>query len=114
MRPRHRKLTVRFGRATRFELAPGPAAPFRGEVETKLDGFKDRLLFRLLSQTSDEQLASALRHAANEAAALAWTTPFPLLFLPALLEEKAQAARHYARRQARMKQRSRSTIALAA
>ena len=40
-----------------------------------------------------------MRRAANEAAALAWLTPFPLLVLPALLDEKAEAARRQAERQ---------------
>jgi hypothetical protein len=40
-----------------------------------------------------------LRRAANEAAGLAWFTPFPLLFFPGLLEEKARAALRQGARQ---------------
>ena len=81
---------------------PAVAAPVRGAAEAELDRFKDRLLMRLLRQSSSAELDNALRHAVNEAAALSWTTPFPLLFLPALVEEKAQSVLRYAERQARI------------
>ena len=45
--------------------------------------------------------------AANDAAALAWTTPYPLLLFPVLLEEKAAAGRIQALRQKGIRQRSR-------
>ena len=85
-------MTTRFEPETRFEVAPVPAVPFRGTQETELDRLKARLLRELLQQTPDEQFYAPLRRAANEAAALAWFTPFPLLFFPGLLEEKARAA----------------------
>ena len=85
-------MTTRFEPETRFEVAPIPAVPFRGTQESELDRLKDRLLRKWLQQTPDERLYAPLRRAANEAAALAWFTPFPLLFFPALLEEKARAA----------------------
>lgn len=87
------------------DAEPAAAAPFRGAVEAELDQFKDRLLDQLMSQATTAEVQAALRHAANEAAAVAWTTPFPLLFLPALLEEKAQSARRHAARQERIKRR---------
>jgi hypothetical protein len=73
--------------------------PFRGTQETELDRLKTRLLQEWLRQTPDEQLYAPLRRAANEAAALAWFTPFPLLFFPGLLEEKARAALRQGARQ---------------
>jgi hypothetical protein len=85
------------------------ATPVRGAAEAELDRFRDRLLLRLLQQSSSAELDAALRHAANEAAALSWMTPFPLLFLPALVEEKAQSVLRHAARQARIK-RGRSGV----
>jgi hypothetical protein len=72
-------------------------APARGVAETELDRLKDQLLQPLLEKSGDQH-AAALRRAGTEAAALAWTTPFPLLFLPALLAEKVdRAEKHQAR-----------------
>ena len=99
MNRRYRKLRPRFEPDTRFELTPVPPAPFRGTGETELDRFKNRLLRELLASTDEPELYAPLRRATNEAAALAWTTPFPLLFLPELLREKADAARRYVERQ---------------
>jgi hypothetical protein len=73
-------------------------APVRGSAEAELDSLKDRLLRPLLEKSGDQHAETALRRAGTEAAALAWTTPFPLLFLPALLDEKVdKAAEHLAR-----------------
>ena len=102
METRYKKLPARFAPETRFEVAPVPAAPSRGSLELELDRFKDRLLRRLLEETEDSRLKPLLRRAATEASALAWTTAYPLLVLPVLLEEKAEAARLYAERQARI------------
>jgi hypothetical protein len=74
-------------------------APARGRAETDLDSLKERLLRPLLEQNGDQQAEVALRRAGTEAAALAWTTPFPLLFLPALLDEKVDKAREHLTRQ---------------
>jgi len=61
---------------------------------------RERLLQELLAQTSEEfPLNPAYRRAANDAVSLAWVTPFPLLFLPVLLEEKAMEARRRMERQ---------------
>ncbi|MEO8426011.1 MAG: hypothetical protein ABI651_02755 [Verrucomicrobiota bacterium] len=100
MNTKYRKLPARFGPETRFEVAP--VAPSRGPLEIELDRFKDRLLQRLLNETEDSRLKPLLRRTATEASALAWTTAYPLLVLPVLLEEKAESARLYAERQARI------------
>ncbi|HKQ37541.1 MAG TPA: hypothetical protein VJ063_05645 [Verrucomicrobiae bacterium] len=70
-------------------------APARGDAETELDSLKDKLLRPLIEKISDGQAEAAVRHAGTEAAALAWTTPFPLLFLPALLDEKVDRAEQH-------------------
>lgn len=107
-------MTTRFEPETRFEVAPVPVVPFRGTQETELDRLKARLLRDLLAQTADGQLYALLRRAANEAAALAWFTPFPLLFFPGLLEEKAHAALRQGARQRYIRDRSENLLVEAA
>ena len=75
------------------------SAPVRGAAEAELDSLKEQLLQPLMEETGDRDAEAALRRAGTEAAALAWTTPFPLLFLPALLDEKVDRAERYLARQ---------------
>ena len=107
MKSKSQQLKTRFAPDTRFEVSPVPAVPFRGALETELDRLKTRLLHRALTSTPDPEFNAPLRRAANEAAALAWMTPYPLLVLPALFEEKAVVARLQTIRQARIRSRSR-------
>jgi len=107
-------MTAWFEPETRFEVAPVPSVPFRGTQETELDRLKARLLRQLLEQTPDEELFAPLRRAANEAAALAWFTPFPLLFFPGLLEEKARAALRQGARQRYVRDLSENLLEAAA
>jgi hypothetical protein len=104
------KVATWFEPETRFEVAPVPAVPFRGTQETELDRLKARLLRQWLEQTTDMRHYAPLRRAANEAAALAWFTPFPLLFFPALLEEKARAALRQGARQRCIRHRSEALL----
>jgi hypothetical protein len=70
---------------------------------TELDQLKERLLEQLLPETSHRpDLSSAYERAASDAVSLAWVTPFPLLVLPVLFEEKAAEARRQAERQRTM------------
>src|SRR5688500_9882698 len=87
------RIKLRFERPTRFDVTPTGGPPFRGTLETELDRLKDRLLLETLEKASNADLYAPLRRAANDAAALAWTTQFPLLVFPALLEEKTREAR---------------------
>jgi hypothetical protein len=57
-------------------------------------------------------LYAPLRRAANEAAAIAWMTPFPLLFFPALFEEKTAAARRQAAQQQKVRARSNEILGM--
>ncbi len=100
------KVPTRFGPETRFEVEPAAPATFRATEETRLERLKDRLLRRVLYEEAEARAHGYVRRAANEAAALAWVTPYPLLVFPALFEEKAEAARLQARRQERVRQRS--------
>ena len=108
------KLPMRFATERRFTLSLKPAVQVRGSkermarfannvtprlstlargrMEAELDRLRDRLLQPLLEQANDVALLDSLRRAASEAAAAAWLTPFPLLFFPALLEERTRKA----------------------
>src|ERR1700733_4598446 len=106
MKQKYRKVITQFEPTTRFEVGAIAPVPFRGAVETELEQLKARLLTPLLDKSPDPAQAEPLQRAANEAAGLAWFTPFPLLFFPALLEEKVYAAK---RREARQQQILRKT-----
>src|SRR5205823_1265366 len=81
-------------------LQVGSEASFRAAQPTELERLKERLLQELLAQTAEwPDLNPAYRRAANDAVSLAWVTPFPLLFLPVLVEEKAAEARQRTARQ---------------
>jgi hypothetical protein len=86
--------------------SPVPMAPLRGAPERELEHAKTRLLNQLLQEESYAQLQQPIRHAANEAAALAWMTPFPLLLLPILIQEKVQLAQQQAQHQNEVYRRS--------
>jgi hypothetical protein len=75
----------------------------RNTVNAALANLRNRLLRDTLEQRPDQPLAALLPLAAAEAEALAWLTPFPLLFFPALFEEKVSAARDDVARQRQLK-----------
>jgi hypothetical protein len=108
------RILTRFGAETRFELAPVPAVPFRGTLESALDRLKERLLRERLIETTNTEFYAPLRRAANEAAALAWLTPYPMLVFPLLFEEKTAAARMHMAKQERIRLRSHNILAEAA
>ena len=128
------KLPARFGREKSFDVKLKPASRLRcytdrmakhgnevspkltslarGTTEVELDRLTDRLLRPLLEQANDHALLDSLRRAGNEAAAAAWLTPFPLLFLPALLDEKTErASTQVARQKAILKKTRRTELA---
>ena len=107
---RELQLKTRFAPETRFDVAPVPVVPFRGAAETELEWLKRKLLRELLAKNQEPEFNAPLRRAANEAAALAWLTPFPLLLLPTLLEEKAAAAQRQIDRQGRINERSHALL----
>src|SRR5438093_8552116 len=100
------KVPTQFETDTRFELTPVPAAPVRGLAVAELEELKNRLLRDLLPQAPTPSHAAAFRQAANDAAALVWLTPYPLLLLPTLLEEKARLATQQIERQQLIRRRS--------
>jgi len=114
MKKRNNTVPTEFGLNTRF-VPPVVVAPtaFRDTAETELDRLKERLLASELARTTNLEMNVLLRRAANDAVALVWLTPFPLLLLPALFEEKALVARRAAGRQALIRERSSELLALA-
>ena len=105
------RVATRFAPETRFELRPAPPAPFRANLESNFEQLKNRLLAERLADDERPELNAPLRRAANEAAALAWVTRYPLLVFPALFEEKTEAAVRQAERQARIYANSRELVA---
>jgi hypothetical protein len=102
MKTKKTKLLASFEPETRFELRPIPTAPFRANLESEFERLKDHLLAGELYLAKRPELYAPLRRAANEAAALAWATLFPLLVFPVLFEEKIAGLTHQARRQKRI------------
>jgi hypothetical protein len=105
------RVPTEFGPETRFEVRPVPPAPFRATRETDFERLKTRLLTEQLAGATPE-VTVPLRRAANEAAALAWVTFYPLLVFPVLFEEKTAAALRQAQRQARIYADSRELLAV--
>lgn len=105
------KVPTRFGPETRFVLTPTPPVPFRAVLEDEFERLTRRLLRERMAGNPDVRLNVELRRAANEAGALAWMTPFPLLFFPALFEEKARAAAARLRRQEIIRHETRELLA---
>lgn len=103
---KYRQVKTRFAPVTRFDLAASVPVPPRGPVEGELEQLKARLLQPLLTATVDPGQAAPLQRAANEAASLAWFTPFPLLFFPALLDEKVRAAQRQHARQRQIREQT--------
>ncbi|MFO1475463.1 MAG: hypothetical protein U1F98_02285 [Verrucomicrobiota bacterium] len=107
----YRRLAAEFGPEARFEVRPEPAAPFRALAEDKLERLKERLLRERLNEPAGARYHGHFRRAANDAAALAWINPYPLLVFPGLFEEKAAAAVRHAHRQVIVRQRSLELLA---
>ena len=106
-----RNVRTRFAREVRFDVK---TTPFRAEQTTELEKLKNCLLQRLLEEAQDSDQNVLFRRAANDAAALAWVTAFPLLLFPELLAEKVRAALLQRERQARVRRRSRNLLLEAA
>ena len=112
MNANYRRVPTQFGSETGFEVRPVPPAPFRAWQEAELERLKIRLLSVRLETRRDPQSEGRLRRAADEAAAQAWVTRYPLLVFPVLFEEQAEAALLRAERQEQVRQRSRELLAV--
>jgi hypothetical protein len=102
----NRQVSTWFEPDERFEITPIPPVPFRGASEGELEQLKGRLLRKMLQNSPDPELNTQLHRAANEAASVAWFTPFPLLVFPMLLEEKAAVEERQLAVQREIRQRS--------
>jgi hypothetical protein len=105
MTTKDKTLPVQYGEETRFGVEARPA-PFRATLETEVDLLRARLVQTYLSEFAEPEFNRLLRQAANEAVAIAYTSAYPLLLLPALLEEKARQARRQVARQNLIRSRS--------
>ncbi len=112
MNRNHTRVPTRFAPEVTFEVRPALPAPFRARQEAELERLKARLLSERLAARSDPQFEPQLRRAANEAAALAWITPYPLLLFPVLFDEATAAASLRAERQEQVRQRGRDLLAV--
>ena len=82
------------------------------ERTAELERLKRRLLQEQLARSTNFREHQWLRRAGEAAASLAWLTPYPLLVLPVLLEEKAKEARLQADRQSDIQNRSETILSL--
>ena len=111
MNATYRRVPARFAPETRFEVSPVPA-PFAALRETEFERLKGQLLRERLETVWEPETNSQVRWAANEAAALAWVTPYPALVFPVLFDEKVGEARLRAERQEAVRQRSLELLAV--
>ncbi len=111
MNRNYRRVPAKFGTETGFEVRLTLPAPLRARQEAELERLKAQLLAERLERRGQPQRNGQLRQAADEAAALAWVTLYPLLVFPVLFEEKAEAALLRAERQEQIRQRSRELLA---
>jgi hypothetical protein len=91
MNEKYIRVPAEFGPETRFEISPTPPAPFRAVQENEFERLKLALLRERLRPLSRPELIAQVRRVANETAALAWVTPYPLLVFPLLFTEAAEA-----------------------
>lgn len=105
------KVAARFAPEIRFAVRPLAVTPFRANLETEFERLKTRLLAEQLDLVGNPGLNAPIRRAANEAAALAWVTFYPLLVFPELFAEKTGQAVRQAERQARIYAHSRELVA---
>lgn len=90
------------------------APPSRLTDENQLDQLKNQLLRQAITSAPDSDRILMLRRAANEAAALAWLEPFPLLAFPELFHEKVRGTRNILAQQAQVRARSAQILSKAA
>ena len=95
----------------RLRQAGAPVARHRSTVE--LETLKNCLLYEHTRAVSDARLQTWLKRGAEEAASIAWATPYPLLVFPLLLDEKLSEARRKAEVQKSIYVRSGQIVALA-
>jgi hypothetical protein len=96
MNTNYKRVPAEFGPETGFAVRLATSAPFRARQEAELERLKARLLAERLAGRTEPRFDSQMRRAASEAAALAWTTHYPLLVFPALFEESRPVRLYFA------------------
>ncbi|MDH7501562.1 MAG: hypothetical protein QHJ82_02455 [Verrucomicrobiota bacterium] len=112
--PKPVRAPTRYAPDAELEFASASRGQWRATIHEELERLKNRLLQEYFTKPVDLALAPAIRRAANEAAALASISPYPLLVFPTLFEEKAEAAVRYHFRQQLVWDRSRRLMSMAA
>lgn len=107
---KHHPFTVKGSFEEYFEAPATAHVPFRVTQETEFERLKNKLLTEKLLAAAQPTLNDPIRRAANEAAALAWVTFYPLLVFPVLFEEKARTALRQTTRQSHIYARSRELL----
>jgi len=69
------------------------AVPLTNRANMQLHQLKQKMVLVMLEGTANRNLHKRICGAANQAAALAWTTPYPSLVFPCLFEELADSVR---------------------
>ena len=92
MNKKKTRVPAEFAPETRFELRPIRSRRFARRRKTNSSGSKTAARAAIEPGRPASKFNVPLRRAANEAAALAWATVFPLLVFPALFEEMTEAA----------------------
>jgi len=82
--------------------------------DRRVYGLKRRILQERLTTVADPELRRGLELAGVDSLALAYTTPYPLLVLPALMDETFRAARVRVETQRNIRERTRPGSPLAA
>jgi hypothetical protein len=114
MKTQRIELNTRFKPETAFPLTVNRRVLQRSLESRRFEVLKRGLVKAQLQADGAGHFERWVRLAADEAAALAWATPYPMLVLPGLLEERVTQARARAQRQWEIQERSRPLIALAA
>ena len=105
---------ARFRPDRNLNVEVAPIAPSQGGLKAEFFQLKQRLLHQFLHTAERPELRPQVDRAANEAAAVAWLTPYPLLVFPGLFEEKTRAALDQEAYQEQVLLRSQEILAAAA
>lgn len=103
------EIPTRFEPDVNFYVMPAITVSFKETVDTDLEKLKNRLIKEALERAEPE-FYPLLRRAANEAMAIAYTTPYPTLFYPLLFEEKAAKMRNVFKKQRFIKEKTRQLV----
>jgi len=106
----YQRVPTSFAPEVRFEVAAGPPPPFRAQQDAELERLKTQLLAEQLGEAWDSRIRKSLQRAANDAAALAWVTAYPLLVFPVLFEEQVERELRRTLRQHQVRARSRELL----